>query len=86
MHVSIAFGVPYIHVYWYCFMLLMLFCLLYIIGISELILHIYSLHMLIYMWLNMYVEFTPSQIMTTRLIQKICANIVKFKSFLKNFY
>jgi len=28
--------------------------------------------------------FTPS--LTTRLIQKICANIVKFKSFLKNFY
>ena len=24
--------------------------------------------------------------LTTRLIQKICANIVKFKSFLKNFY
>jgi hypothetical protein len=28
--------------------------------------------------------FTPS--LTTRLIQKICTNIVKFKSFLKNFY
>ena len=28
--------------------------------------------------------FAPS--LTTRLIQKICANIVKFKSFLKNFY
>ena len=24
--------------------------------------------------------------LTTRLIQKLCANIVKFKSFLKNFY
>ena len=28
--------------------------------------------------------FAPS--LTTRLIQKMCANIVKFKSFLKNFY